>query len=455
MRRLLIDVAEAKLESKFPGSLSEFKKSKHLIEYCLSSGRIVRITSPAQINLDMFHVYHRHLLELTRRFIIDENITSWSELENHPDTVRVVKILHEFGVRGELFNEIEADDKPKSSDHVTVTQLWEMAKIHHAFKGSENAFKSWLQDQYGSLAEYCLAKGLPINATNWESHETAVRVAKKLGSISAIRSRSKSLLRYLEINLLLKMADIPELNVDHLITELVTSIWEDPKIYAQVLNKWSIEIYTTCDAKGSLASTVTSIANRMTDLMSPDELGLIYYDLCLIFDRHGSPSEREKEVTAILDSCWRSRMYPYAEQALRLLQVPFEPHSTIAAIEFILIQAITIDEHTRLDKLRLLKRSLSIKGDPFSRSLLAAANFCLHGLLDENILNLKRFMSNDLQQLSSIENCCQFLNRNGYPHALRILCVEVFKILDVDRLSHEKGAWLVRALESFVAPRSA
>ena len=51
------------------------------------------------------------------------------------------------------------------------------------------------------MGHFCRApksRGYDINGTKWESDETAIRVACKLGSLDAIEQKSISLFKYLQ-----------------------------------------------------------------------------------------------------------------------------------------------------------------------------------------------------------------------------------------------------------------
>ena len=92
------------------------------------------------------------------------------------------------------------------SKRVTLEELYEVYRIKFNFNGSLQSFKRQITRTYGSYAEYCLKKGYDINTTRWDSEETALRVARKLGSIEEIGRKSPSLLKYLEERKLTKKA---------------------------------------------------------------------------------------------------------------------------------------------------------------------------------------------------------------------------------------------------------
>ena len=445
MQNQLVELAEAKTACGFKGSQAEFKKSKELIDYCIKNRKIVRVTSPTQLNLEHFHEYHKHLLKLARAFVREKKLRTWDELQNHAETTKVAKILHEFGVRSELFqNEV---DEEVEDPGVTLTQIWEAAKVHYGFKGSEGSFKRWLQERYGSVAEYCLAKGLPINATKWESHETAIRVAKKLGSLNEIRAKSKSLYKYLDSEDLISKLKLPESSVDHLIVQLIKGIWTNSDYQEQVIKKWYIETSLLKTISGAEKANISLVADELAKLLTGEELGLLYYDIGLIFDESGDPSDFEKSITSTLDKSWRAIMYPYAEQAMRFRRSPFVPHSVVSAIGYILFQAVSVDGHIHVDEVLELKRGLTAWHDLGARKILAAVNFCLHGSSDESILGLGEVLKLQTKSKQSVSNCCKYLIENADSKLTSALLTHVDRIITADGVTHDNEKWLIDTLK--------
>jgi uncharacterized tellurite resistance protein B-like protein len=445
MNGLLIELKEALKKSGFTGTQAEFKKSKELISFCKSEGKIVKVTSPTQLNLDYFQDYHDHLLGLAKEFVKSEGINTWDDLAQHPEMGQVTKILHEFGVRAELFDGSQEEDAEEQASF-TLTDLWELAKVHYGFKGSETSFKNWLQEHYGSVAEYCLAKGLPINATKWESHDTAIRVASKLGSINEIKNQSRSLYKYLEAEGLVEKLKLKQFSVDELLIDLANLIWPQEDHRDAFLEKWYINpkrVHRT--AKNA---SVETVANNLAATVSPEELGLLYYDVGLVFDADGMATEEEKMVTAILDNVWRNRMVPYAEQAIRFKKRPFAPHSVVAAIGFILFQAVSVDGNIHVDEVLELKRGLTDWEDFNARNILAAVNFCLHGSNDHSILGLESILKTQKKSIDSVQNCCAYLHSNSTKKQIALLMKNVNKIVEADGVVHENEKWLLDTLES-------
>lgn len=443
MNKYLIELKDAKKEAGFNGSLAEFKKSKELVHFCIQNEKIVRVTSPTQLNLDFFHEYHAHLLKIARAFVRSEKIESWASLETHPEMGKVAKILHDFGVRAELFEALPPNEEETEDSGVTLSDLWELAKIHYGFKGSEPSFKNWLQEHYGSVAEYCLAKKLPINATKWESQSTALRVAKKLGSINNIKIRSKSLFRYLESENLLSKLDLPDSSSDSLIAGLVKSIWSNEKIQKSVLDKWYIDGAVSELSPANNETEIIALANELSSVLSPEELGLLFYDIGLVFDEDGDPSDTEKKTTMILDKAWRSKMAPYAEQAMRFRKNPFEPHSLVSAIGYVLFQAVSVDGNIQIDEVLELKKGLLEWQDISIRNILAAVNFCLHGSKDDSILGLEHILKIQTKNKESIVNCCGYISQHGSKKLCDLLINHVKAIIQADGDIHENEKWLV------------
>jgi hypothetical protein len=206
MDALLRSIRELKEETGFKGKLSDFKGSETIIKYCIKNGLIAKGLSHSSIENDLREKYFQHLLRLTKDFLQNNKaINSWEDLEERTDCSQAAKILFSFGVRGEILNllTIEDNSPKKSPTFITIEELHELCKIKFNYKGSISAFKSYLQKEYGSYAEYCLQKGYDINTTKWETPESAIRCAKKIGCLDAVKVKSISLYKYLEENNLL------------------------------------------------------------------------------------------------------------------------------------------------------------------------------------------------------------------------------------------------------------
>ena len=203
MDHLIISLTEAKTCSGFDGKTAEFKKSRELVEFCIKNNKIVDSVHPSEMNDGLFNFYFNHLLNMTRTIV--SHLTDFNgidDLKNRPAFRKSFKILWEFGVIGEIRNHSEGssklfEDQKRSATSITIKELYEVALVQLSFSGSELAFKKQVQRLYGSFAEYCIEKGYDINTTKWESNETALRVAKKIGSIEAVKNKSKSLYKYL------------------------------------------------------------------------------------------------------------------------------------------------------------------------------------------------------------------------------------------------------------------
>jgi hypothetical protein len=204
MDALVKSAKELKALSSYSGSLAQFKSSKDLVEVCRRNGFIADIKDPSTICRFAFDEYFTHLCALTKVFLFaHRELKVWKRFASHPECRKVSKIFHEIGIArssGLFTDEEEAIYDPliPDSKRVTLEELYEVYRIKFNFNGSLMSFKRQLTRTYGSYAEYCLSKGYDINTTKWDSEETAIRVAKKLGSVEAIQRKSPSLLKYLE-----------------------------------------------------------------------------------------------------------------------------------------------------------------------------------------------------------------------------------------------------------------
>ena len=201
MDQLLRTVSAIMEEYKARGSTKQFKSSAELVLACRKLGVIAEILSPTEIHKASREDYFTHLCGLTKKYLFgNPEQKHWSTFVSDPANRKVHKILHEFGVRQELFsddqNEVYTPLTP-SSRRITLEEFYEVCQIQFNFGGSFPAFKRYIQKTYGSFAEYCILKGFEINTTNWDSAETALRVAEKIGGIDEIKRRSPSLHKYL------------------------------------------------------------------------------------------------------------------------------------------------------------------------------------------------------------------------------------------------------------------
>lgn len=221
MDHLIRSVKELKAFSLHKGSLAQFKCSKDLVEVCRRQGVVADIKDPSSISKSAFDDYFTHLCALAKKFLFEHrDLKVWSKFAAHPNCRKIEKIFHEFGVArssGLFTDEAEAKYDPTMPDskRVTLEELYEVYRIKFNFSGSLQAFKRQITRTYGSYAEYCLQKGYDINTTRWDMEETALRVAKKLGSLEAVEKKSTSLVKYLE---------------EKKLTKLVFSKGADPKI---------------------------------------------------------------------------------------------------------------------------------------------------------------------------------------------------------------------------------
>lgn len=212
MDSLIRSVAELKELAGYKGSLSQFKSSRELVLCCRKNNVIADIRKPSDICKSAFDDYYTHLCALTKKHLFEHrDLKYWEKFASSPNNRKTHKILHEFGVaRGSgIFSE-EQEDKydplESNTTKITLEELYDVYQIKFNFDGSFLSFKKQIQRTYGSYAEFCLAKGLDINNTKWESDETAIRVARKLGSANVVKEKCPSLLKYLEDKKLLKEA---------------------------------------------------------------------------------------------------------------------------------------------------------------------------------------------------------------------------------------------------------
>jgi hypothetical protein len=204
MDQFLISLIEARKQSAFEGSSRQFKGSRELVEFCIKNSKIVESVHPSEMNEDYYNYYFNFLVEKTLEASkVVEDLKGIDDLKNRPSFRKVFKILWDFGVIGEIRNKHDSKansdtkENQRSPNSITIKELYVVYQVKENFSGSELAFKKQVQKLYGSFAEYCLVKGYDINTSKWESDETAIRVAKKLGSKAAIQAKSKSLYNYL------------------------------------------------------------------------------------------------------------------------------------------------------------------------------------------------------------------------------------------------------------------
>lgn len=208
MDLLLRKVSELKELAKFKGTEEKFRSSDKLVTLCRKMGVIAEIRDPAKIGRDFRDDYYTHLVALTKKHLFaNPDQKCWAKFCADPANRKVHMILQEFGVRQELFSdsEVAVYTPLQSSDrNITIEELYELCQIQFNFDGSMSSFKRYLQRTYGSFAEYCIEKGYDINSCKWETEETAMRVAHRLGSIDEIKRKSSSLYNFLESKNLLK-----------------------------------------------------------------------------------------------------------------------------------------------------------------------------------------------------------------------------------------------------------
>lgn len=193
---------DIKKEIGYVDLIDKLKVDECLLRYCEDAQIIVKNLRPIDFRNRKTerNKYTDHLLRLTQKFLrVHPEIRTWEEFKSHQETKSVWRLLNEFGVRQEIFpSKIGNDEKEeRSKTNLTLSEFYEVCQIHFHFNGTFESFKRSIQRQYGSFAEYCLMKGYDINSTKWENDETAIRVAKKLGSREEVKKQSSSLYKYL------------------------------------------------------------------------------------------------------------------------------------------------------------------------------------------------------------------------------------------------------------------
>lgn len=197
----LRSLKEVKEALAYEGSLTQLKSDEKLLNFCFKNCVIVKL-SPSSLTPEQREKYTDFLVSLTKEFLEENSeIKDWTDFKQRNDTRKIHKYLYEVGVTGEVLpyepvtEESLKQDKTKTS--LTVEEFYELCQIQFHFNGTLSSFKRILAKEYGSFAEYCILKGYDINKTKWENDETAIRVARQLGSIDEVKIRSKSLFKYL------------------------------------------------------------------------------------------------------------------------------------------------------------------------------------------------------------------------------------------------------------------
>lgn len=210
MDDMLKSLKDIKSLIKYQGTIQDMAKLGNFTEVCRKHRIVPKGFKPSMIPKEQRDKFIDYLVEITHKFVLKSEIDSWEEFARHPKTRVISKILFDFGVRGEVFP-LEEEDKPVATvpeKRLTIHEFYELCQIKFNFDGSLGSFKKMISKRYGSFGEYCLSKGYDINNTKWESDETALRVAQKIGSLEDIKLKSSSLYKYLlEKNLLDKIFD--------------------------------------------------------------------------------------------------------------------------------------------------------------------------------------------------------------------------------------------------------
>ena len=447
MESLLECLSEIKRKVNFKGSNTDFKKSKELLDYCIERKVIVGVSSPSQLNLEYYHDYLDHLKGLTEEYLKSRpHIKDRHELISQPEVGgKVAKILHEFGVLGELFRSSEEKHEADIEGAVTLRHIWELVRVHMGFNGSEASFKRWMQREWGSVAEFCLEQGLAINATHWDSPETAIRVARKIGTPSEIKKKSPALYKYLNKNELLSSVELSGNDLSALINALLGNIWEDTSSYNKILEKWLLA------SENTHQMSLLEAATALRDVLSAEDLGLLFFDILSLLDGGKGASQKEKKDHKIIDDLWRSKMTPYAEQAIRFKDIKkFTPKSEIDAIGFLLFETMRIDGNLSKDEIVAFKEGLPQWSSRSARRLLSAVNFCLTSLENPSIFILENFLNSSEEREKVSRDCALYLVNNSSSETIKLLVELMRKIALADKHFHKKEKEFINMIRNIL-----
>lgn len=206
----IVQASDARSFARFEGTTAEFKLSSMVVDWCIREKKIVRL-SPQEMSRKDKDRYTDYLVSLLKSYLKSHSeISSWVDFASRKENIKIQSLFHQFGVRGEVFGfeSFKEDDTKteRSKTNLTFEEFYEMCQIQFHYQGSFGSFKKMIARKYGSFAEYCVDRGYDINGTRWDSNETALRVAKKLGSLEAIKLRAVSLYKYLSEKGLLEQA---------------------------------------------------------------------------------------------------------------------------------------------------------------------------------------------------------------------------------------------------------
>ncbi len=202
MDKLLKTLKEIKDIMNFRGTINELSSLEDFTNRCKKLNLIPSNIRLTHIPREMRDDFINYLVEMTHQFVLKNKIDSWKEFERHPGCIRISSLLFQFGVRGVIFPlEFENDivvNHIEENKKITLREFYQLYQIQFNYDGSFGSFKKFVEKKYGSFAEYCLLKGYDINNTKWESEETAIRVAQKIGTPNQVKLKSTSLYKYLE-----------------------------------------------------------------------------------------------------------------------------------------------------------------------------------------------------------------------------------------------------------------
>ncbi|MDE0119823.1 MAG: hypothetical protein OXM55_07435 [Bdellovibrionales bacterium] len=445
MNSLICKTSDIKKELNYKGILNDFKKSEELINYLIEKRKIVSIANPHQINKSLFKVYSNHLFKLTKEYCEAKNIKSWEHFCAQPETNKVTKILWSFGIKGAYFSSLEEQSntlEQSTDESISLEDIHYIAEVHYGFKGSTKALQSQLQRDYGSVAEFCLEYGLPLNASSWEKSETAIRVAKKIGSISQIEKKSPSLLKFLETHKLLEELNLPIHQSDFLIYSLLSYVCNtDKDLFTTIVEQWFI-----ISNYGELSEDIPDVILKLKDSLSPQELGILYHDLQKVLSFKEDSHDIEKIVDMAFET-WQTKMVSFAEQANVFSKKLFKPNTESQAIGYLIFQMISIDGQIHHDEILQFRNHLS-SCKPFkARSVLAGVNFSLHNNQRNSILDFEHLLGKTKEREEAILNCCSYLKKNSLPAVIEQVLTLLKIIMKADNYIHKNEKWLMELID--------
>jgi hypothetical protein len=213
MDSMLKTLTEVRRAMGFKGTNGELLISEELIYFCVENQIILKSVKSKDMDSVLYEEkYYPFLLNSAWKQLASlKHLDDADQLRSEPGYQKVAKVLWDHGVFGDLrerFKKYREDEnasiKVKQQPKITLAEVHLNCQIYHGYTGSYSAFMKHIQRTYGSFAEYCLQKGYDINTTKWGDKDTALRVARKIGSEVEIKHQSPSLYKFLIENGLLE-----------------------------------------------------------------------------------------------------------------------------------------------------------------------------------------------------------------------------------------------------------